>query len=148
MARFSEVFRCSGVDEGPKVPGRVVATSGGNLVALEGGERLRVHSFPGALVQAGAARKAEAKLQVVSLILDRAEVRRWLCKAHTASYRNVAPSCSMMLTIVGLGTLLYSIACFSPPPNWPAYLPRGAPAAPATRSAFDWVHTVESLASP
>jgi hypothetical protein len=50
MARFSEVFRCSGVDESPnvpgksKVPGMVVAAGGSNIVALEEGERLRVHS--------------------------------------------------------------------------------------------------------
>lgn len=40
MARFSEVFRYSGVDESPnvpgksKVPGMVVATGGSNIVAL------------------------------------------------------------------------------------------------------------------
>jgi hypothetical protein len=50
MARFSEVFRCSGVDESPnvpdksKVPGMVIAAGGWNIVALEDGERLRVHS--------------------------------------------------------------------------------------------------------
>jgi hypothetical protein len=50
MARFSEVFRCSGVDESPnvpgksKVPGMVIPTDGWNIVALEDGERLRVHS--------------------------------------------------------------------------------------------------------
>jgi hypothetical protein len=44
MAGFSEVFRCSGVDEGAKIPGMVVANGGWNLVALEEGERLRVHS--------------------------------------------------------------------------------------------------------
>jgi hypothetical protein len=44
MARFSEVFRCSGVDEDSKVPGLVVASGGWNIVALEDGERLRVHS--------------------------------------------------------------------------------------------------------
>ena len=50
MARFSEVFRCSGVDESPnvpgksKVPGMVVAAGGSNIVALEGGERLDVYS--------------------------------------------------------------------------------------------------------
>jgi hypothetical protein len=50
MARFSEVFRCSGVDENPnvpgksKVPGMVIPTGGWNLVALEDGERLRVHT--------------------------------------------------------------------------------------------------------
>jgi hypothetical protein len=52
MTRFSEVFRCSGVDESPNVPGEststvpgIVIPSGGcNIVALEDGERLRVHS--------------------------------------------------------------------------------------------------------
>src|SRR5260370_30228355 len=50
MARFSEVFRCSGVDESPnvpgksKVPGMVIPAGGWNIVALEDGERLRVHS--------------------------------------------------------------------------------------------------------
>ena len=49
MARFSEVFRCSGVDESPnvpgksKVPGMIVSPKGWNLVALEDGPRLRVH---------------------------------------------------------------------------------------------------------
>ena len=50
MARFSEVFRCSGVDESPNVPdestvpGMVIPSGGCNIVALEDGERLRVHS--------------------------------------------------------------------------------------------------------
>jgi hypothetical protein len=50
MARFSEVFRCSGVDESPnvpqksKIPGMVIPNGGSNIVALEDGERLRVHS--------------------------------------------------------------------------------------------------------
>jgi hypothetical protein len=50
MARFSEVFRCSGVDESPNVPGKskdpgmVVPAGGSNIIALEDGERLRVHS--------------------------------------------------------------------------------------------------------
>lgn len=44
MARFSEVFSCTGVDEESKIPGMVVANGGWNLVALENGERLRVHS--------------------------------------------------------------------------------------------------------
>jgi hypothetical protein len=49
MARFSEVFRCSGVDESPNVPGKsktpgmIVPTRGWNLVALEDGPRLSVH---------------------------------------------------------------------------------------------------------
>jgi hypothetical protein len=49
MARFSEVFRCSGVDESPnvpgksKVPGLIVPAGGWNLVALEDGPRLRVY---------------------------------------------------------------------------------------------------------
>jgi hypothetical protein len=49
MAKFSEVFRCSGVDESPnvpgksKVPGMIVSPKGWNLVALEDGPRLRVH---------------------------------------------------------------------------------------------------------
>jgi hypothetical protein len=44
MARSSEVFRCSGIDESPNVPGMVVPIGGWNIVALEDGERLRVHS--------------------------------------------------------------------------------------------------------
>lgn len=50
MARFSEVFRCSGVDESPnvpqksKIPGMVIPNGGSNIVALEDGESLRVHS--------------------------------------------------------------------------------------------------------
>jgi hypothetical protein len=53
MAQFSEVFRCSGVDENPNVPGKfigksnvpgmIVPAGGWNLVALEDGPRLRVH---------------------------------------------------------------------------------------------------------
>ena len=47
MARFSEVFRCSGVDESPNVPGKskvpgMIVSAGWNLVALEDGPRLRV----------------------------------------------------------------------------------------------------------
>jgi hypothetical protein len=49
MAKFSEVFRCSGVDESPnvpgkpKIPGMIVSKGGWNLVALEDGPGLRVH---------------------------------------------------------------------------------------------------------
>ena len=49
MARFSEIFRCSGVDESPnvpgksKIPGMIVSKGGWNLVALEDGPGLRVH---------------------------------------------------------------------------------------------------------
>jgi hypothetical protein len=49
MARFSEIFRCSGVDESPNVPGKstipgmIVSKGGWNLLALEDGPGLRVH---------------------------------------------------------------------------------------------------------
>jgi hypothetical protein len=50
MAKFSEVFRCSGVDDSPNIPGKsaaepgmIVLAKGWNLVALENGPRLRVH---------------------------------------------------------------------------------------------------------
>jgi hypothetical protein len=50
MAKFSEVFRCSGVDDNPQIPGRsradpgmIILAKGWNLVALENGPRLRVH---------------------------------------------------------------------------------------------------------
>jgi hypothetical protein len=71
-------------------------------------------------------RPAPTRNTGMSLILiNHAEVGRWLCKAHAiALYRTFAPRYSMTLTIVGLGTVLYSIACSSPPPNWPAYPPR------------------------
>jgi hypothetical protein len=50
MVKFSEVFRCSGVDDNPQIPGRsradpgmIILAKGWNLVALENGSRLRVH---------------------------------------------------------------------------------------------------------
>jgi hypothetical protein len=50
MAKFSEIFRCSGVDDNPNVPGKsaaepgmIISAKGWNLVALEDGPRLRVH---------------------------------------------------------------------------------------------------------
>jgi hypothetical protein len=50
MAKFSEIFRCSGVDDSPNIPGKsaaepgmIVSPKGWNLVALEDGPRLRVH---------------------------------------------------------------------------------------------------------
>jgi hypothetical protein len=49
MAKFSEVFRCAGVDESPNVPGKstvpgmIVPVKGWNLVALEDSPRSRVH---------------------------------------------------------------------------------------------------------
>lgn len=85
----------------------------------------------------------------MSLILTHAEPGCWPCEAPTvASYRNVAPLCSMALTIVGIGTVLYSVASFPPLPSWPAYPPRWAAAVPATHSASNRVHTVEFLAPP
>jgi hypothetical protein len=50
MAKFSEVFRCSGVDDHSQIPGRsrpdpgmIILAKGWNLVSLENGPRLRVH---------------------------------------------------------------------------------------------------------
>jgi hypothetical protein len=61
----------------------------------------------------------------MSLILNHAEAGRWPCEILTvALYRNVAPLCCMALTIVGIGTVLYSVACSPPLPNWSAYPPR------------------------
>jgi hypothetical protein len=61
----------------------------------------------------------------MSLILNHAEAGRWPREVPTvALYRNVAPLCCMALTIVGIGTVLYSVACSPLLPDWPAYPPR------------------------